>query len=162
MRRRLSPSAPGCGLALSATRAAMAAIAAVAIVTATASMAAPAPAPAAAAAATPDSARQAALVRLVRQDCGACHGMRLTGGLGSALTPQALADRPASALVATLLHGRPGTPMPPWRGFLSEPEAAWVVEQLRRGFPVEPGATPSPPLPATPTTPPEPVRHAAP
>lgn len=156
MHRHLSPPAPGRGLALGATRAAMATV--VAVVAVTASMAAPAP----------DPARQAALVRLVRQDCGACHGMRLTGGLGSALTPQALAGRPASALVATLLHGRPGTPMPPWREFLSEPEAAWVVEQLRRGFPDEPGAAPSlaPPrssaTPATPATIPEPARHAAP
>ncbi|HET7527856.1 MAG TPA: cytochrome c, partial [Burkholderiaceae bacterium] len=63
-------------------------------------------------------ARQAELVRMVRHDCGACHGMRLTGGLGPALTPQALADKPLDSLVATVVHGRPGTPMPPWRAML--------------------------------------------
>ena len=33
------------------------------------------------------------LLRMVRRDCGSCHGMRLTGGLGPALTPQALVER---------------------------------------------------------------------
>ena len=30
----------------------------------------------------PDVARQKELVRMVRQDCGSCHGLYLTGGLG--------------------------------------------------------------------------------
>lgn len=79
--------------------------------------------------------RQSELVRLVREDCGSCHGLRLTGGLGPPLTPEALQDRPRQALVRTILEGRPGTPMPPWKGFLSEPEAAWIVERLQKGFP---------------------------
>jgi cytochrome c55X len=79
--------------------------------------------------------RQSELIRLVRQDCGSCHGMRLTGGLGPALTPEALKDKPAAALLSTILHGRPGTPMPPWNSFLSEPEAAWIVDALQKGFP---------------------------
>lgn len=79
-----------------------------------------------------------ALVRLVRQDCGACHGMRLTGGLGSPLTPAALAERPLDSLVATILHGRPGTPMPAWKTQLSVAQAQWIAEQLRAGFPEEP------------------------
>lgn len=83
----------------------------------------------------PGPERQKELVRLVRQDCGSCHGMRLTGGLGPALTPEALASKPAEALVRTILQGRPGTPMPPWKDFLSEPEAAWIVDGLKKGFP---------------------------
>lgn len=79
--------------------------------------------------------RQNELIRLVRQDCGSCHGMRLTGGLGPALTPEALKDRPASALVSTILYGRPGTPMPPWNHFVSESEASWIVDKLQKGFP---------------------------
>ncbi len=79
--------------------------------------------------------RRKELVHLVRQDCGSCHGMRLQGGLGPALTPAALREKPVESLIATIYHGRPGTPMPPWRRFLSEDEAGWVVEQLRRGFP---------------------------
>jgi cytochrome c55X len=81
--------------------------------------------------------RQQELVRIVRQDCGSCHGMRLTGGLGPALTREALADKPASGLAATILHGRPGTPMPGWRTMLSESEAQWIAEQLVGGFPQE-------------------------
>jgi len=85
----------------------------------------------------PTPERQQALVRMVRQDCGACHGMRLTGGLGPALTPQALADKPLAAMAATIQHGRPGTPMPPWRALLAESEALWIAAQLQRGFPDE-------------------------
>lgn len=79
--------------------------------------------------------RQSELIRLVRQDCGSCHGMLLTGGLGPALTPEALIDKPAAVLLSTILHGRPGTPMPPWNNFLSESEAAWIVDALQKGFP---------------------------
>ncbi|WP_088280842.1 cytochrome c [Ideonella sp. A 288] len=85
----------------------------------------------------PDAERQRALVRVVRQDCGACHGMRLTGGLGPALTPQALADKPFEGLVATIVHGRPGTPMPGWRSMLSEADAVWITQLLQQGFPEE-------------------------
>jgi cytochrome c55X len=90
------------------------------------------------AAAAPEAlsqARRQALVRMVRNDCGACHGMHLTGGLGPALTPQALADKPIEGLVATIVVGRPGTPMPPWRAFLDEADARWIAEQLAHGFP---------------------------
>jgi cytochrome c55X len=83
----------------------------------------------------PPAQRQQQLVRIVRQDCGSCHGMLLTGGLGPALTREALADKPLEALVATVLHGRPGTPMPPWRSMLSPDEARWIAEQLVAGFP---------------------------
>jgi cytochrome c55X len=83
--------------------------------------------------------RRAQLVRMVRQDCGSCHGMGLTGGLGPALTPVALADKPAEAMAATIVHGRPGTPMPGWGALLSEAEARWIAEQLAAGFPAEPG-----------------------
>lgn len=77
-------------------------------------------------------------MRLVRQDCGSCHGLLLTGGLGPALTPAALRDRPLDSLAATILNGRPGTPMPPWRAFLSEADADWIARNLRDGFPAEP------------------------
>jgi len=83
----------------------------------------------------PPAARRQALVRMVRQDCGSCHGMRLTGGLGPALTPAALADKPLASLAATIVHGRPGTPMPGWRPMLSDDEAAWIAAQLAAGFP---------------------------
>lgn len=86
-------------------------------------------------------ARAAELVHLVRQDCGSCHGLTLKGGLGPALTADALYDKPAEGLVATIVGGRPGTPMPPFRGLISEAEAEWIVEQLMAGFPETAQAT---------------------
>ncbi len=77
--------------------------------------------------------RQRELVRLVRHDCGACHGLTLQGGLGPALTPAALAGKPAQWLQAVILEGRPGTPMPPWRPFITETEARWLVDALQTG-----------------------------
>ena len=85
--------------------------------------------------AAPDVFRQKELVRLVRQDCGSCHGMTLQGGLGPALLPANLEEKPFESLVATIYYGRPGTPMPPWKQFMSEAEAAWIVEKLMGGFP---------------------------
>lgn len=82
-----------------------------------------------------DAARQKTLIHMVRQDCGSCHGMRLTGGLGPALTPARMADWPDDSLVATILYGRPGTAMPGWQRFMSEAEAGWIVAQLKHGFP---------------------------
>jgi len=86
-------------------------------------------------AAEPPPARQAELIHLVRQDCGSCHGMTLKGGLGSPLLPEILRDKPVSSLVATVLQGRPGTAMPPWKSILSEAEAEWIVVRLLDGFP---------------------------
>jgi cytochrome c55X len=85
--------------------------------------------------AEPSAARQKELVHLVRQDCGSCHGMTLQGGLGPPLLPATLADKPADGLVATIIGGRPGTPMPPWHRFLTEDEAQWIVAKLMAGFP---------------------------
>ena len=85
----------------------------------------------------PTVQRQQTLVRMVRQDCGSCHGMRLTGGLGPALTRQAMADKPLDSMVATIVNGRPGTPMPGWRPMLSDADARWIAERLIAGFPEE-------------------------
>ena len=97
--------------------------------------------------APPTAERQQALVRMVRQDCGSCHGLYLTGGLGPALTPEALADKPLDSMVATIYGGRPGTPMAPWKAMLSEAEARWITEQLFAGFPASPPPSPSPKAP---------------
>jgi len=85
--------------------------------------------------ADPSAARQADLVYQLRQDCGACHGMTLKGGLGPPLLPTALADKPNNALVETILDGRPGTPMPPWAFEITPDEAAWLVRRLKEGLP---------------------------
>ncbi|QEL65575.1 cytochrome c55X [Oryzomicrobium terrae] len=98
-------------------------------------LAAPPARAAAEAGVSPAPARRAEIIRMVRQDCGSCHGMTFKGGLGPALTPEALAGKPMESLAATVFYGRKGTPMPPWSSMLSEAEATWVVQQLMRGFP---------------------------
>ncbi len=75
------------------------------------------------------------LLRMVRQDCGSCHGMQMTGGLGPALTPDALRDWSIENLTATIYHGRPGTPMPGWKALISESDAQWISRQLKYGLP---------------------------
>ncbi len=84
------------------------------------------------AAATPDAAR---LEHLLTQDCGACHGLHLTGGLGPALTPQALADHSRDSLIATVTYGRPARAMPGWGPLLSAGDIAWLVDRLLQGSP---------------------------
>jgi cytochrome c55X len=91
----------------------------------------------AASAAEPAAPRRAQLIEMLRQDCGSCHGMTLKGGLGPPLLPAALADKDAPSLEATILDGRPGTPMPPWRRFMTEDEVRWLVESLKKGLPRE-------------------------
>jgi len=86
-------------------------------------------------AAAPSSERQAQLDNLLLQDCGSCHGLRMTGGLGPPLTRAALADKPRESLIATVTHGRPGTAMPGWKALLDEQDIAWLVDQLLQGYP---------------------------
>jgi cytochrome c55X len=86
-------------------------------------------------AAAPAPSRQEELIRFVRQECGFCHGLRLTGGLGAPLTADALRDKPAASLEAVIRYGIPGTAMPGWEPFLTEAQTRWIVQHLQRGFP---------------------------
>ena len=83
----------------------------------------------------PDAQRQAQLEHLLVQDCGSCHGLRMTGGLGPAITRDALAGKPRDSLIATVTHGRPGTAMPGWNALLDEQDIVWLVELLLEGYP---------------------------
>ena len=80
-----------------------------------------------------DSTRRIELIALLKQDCGSCHGLTLKGGLGPALTRNKIANKPKQLLLTTILNGRPGTPMPPFRGMLTEEEVRWLVELLYKG-----------------------------
>lgn len=77
--------------------------------------------------------RQAELRYLLAQDCGSCHGLTRQGGLGPALTPEALRDKPAELLASTISYGRPGTAMPAWQPFVSAAEVDWLVRLLTSG-----------------------------
>ena len=81
----------------------------------------------------PSPERQTALRNLLKNDCGACHGLTLQGGMGPALLPDSLAEKPDEFLVATILNGRKGTAMPPWQTFMNHDEALWLVGVLRKG-----------------------------
>lgn len=77
--------------------------------------------------------RKAQLNHIVKQDCGSCHGMTLKGGLGPALLPEDLKEKPVPFLQHTILYGRAGTAMPPWKTLLTEQEALWISQQLKAG-----------------------------
>ncbi|WP_413044282.1 c-type cytochrome [Pseudomonas sp. YJ42] len=81
----------------------------------------------------PTAERQGQLEHLLVQDCGSCHGLRLTGGLGPALTRSAIAGKPRDILIATVTHGRPDTAMPGWSALLSEQDIVWLVDRLIEG-----------------------------
>lgn len=78
--------------------------------------------------------RMKELVHMVRQDCGSCHGMTLKGGLGPALTKEALANKPLLMIKNTIIFGRKGTAMPPWKDIITEQEALWISQQLLLGM----------------------------
>ena len=77
--------------------------------------------------------RQTELTHLLRHDCGSCHGMTLKGGLGPALTPDVLNNKPEEYLFHVISFGRKGTPMPPWQGILSNDDIRWLVDALKEG-----------------------------
>lgn len=79
------------------------------------------------------SNEEAALTRLVRQDCGSCHGLTLKGGLGRPITPEAVSHFDRETLRDVILDGIPGTAMPPWRPLLTENEALWIADYLLEG-----------------------------
>ncbi len=86
--------------------------------------------PAAMAASGADSGRASELERLVRQDCGSCHGLTLAGGLGPDIRPAALVGRAPETIATIVLDGVPGTAMPPWRPLISESDADWIALYL--------------------------------
>jgi cytochrome c55X len=79
-------------------------------------------------------ARKAELTNMVKQDCGSCHGMTMKGGLGSSLLPKDLEETSLEDLAGIILDGVAGTPMPPWRGLLSEEEVKWIATELKQGL----------------------------
>lgn len=81
----------------------------------------------------PDAKRQQELQQLLHQNCAACHGHTLEGGIGPALTAETLSGKDKQALVTTILQGRPGTAMPAWDWMFKKEEARWLVTFLHNG-----------------------------
>ena len=82
----------------------------------------------------PDSARKEELRYLLEQDCGSCHGLTRKGGLGSPLLPENVADSSDQDMLEIILEGIPGTAMPPWKYLLSEDDAMWLIQLIRKGL----------------------------
>lgn len=80
----------------------------------------------------PTKDRQDTLRQLLKNDCGACHGLTLKGGMGPALLPENLLGKTDAYLLETVLKGRKGTAMPPWQPFMSRAEALWLLGILRK------------------------------
>ena len=79
------------------------------------------------------ASRRAEILYILKHDCGSCHGMTLQGGLGPSLKPDALEKLTREQVALTINHGRPGTPMPPWKPFFNDQEANWLAQQLKLG-----------------------------
>ncbi len=77
--------------------------------------------------------REQELLHLLKHDCGSCHGMTLAGGLGPALRSENLEKLTINQIALIILNGRPGTPMPPWKPFITSDEANWIAKQLKKG-----------------------------
>lgn len=81
----------------------------------------------------PTAERARELRNLLIQDCGSCHGLKMRGGLGPALLPEQLTSRSPEYLTTIILHGKPGSAMPAWRGLLTPTEARWITQRLLEG-----------------------------
>ena len=75
--------------------------------------------------------RQQILLNMLKNDCGACHGLTLKGGLGPSLLSKALIDKSDKMLANTILLGRDGTAMPSWKKLISKQEAFWLIHHLK-------------------------------
>lgn len=81
-----------------------------------------------------ETPRQAELMRILRGDCGACHGLTRRGGMGSPIRPSDLVGKSRSMLAEVILDGVPSTPMPPWRPYITPDEAMWLATVLKQGI----------------------------
>ena len=77
--------------------------------------------------------RQSELHEFVETHCPSCHGTRLTGSIGPALTEAGLQHLSLNAVTMTILHGYAGKGMPAWKTQLSNGDAYWIAQQLKHG-----------------------------
>ena len=78
--------------------------------------------------------RQTYLLNFLEQDCGSCHGLKRTGGLGSPLTPENLEYADDETLADIIMNGIPETAMPPWKAIINEEETYFLIKHLRKGL----------------------------
>lgn len=83
--------------------------------------------------AEPSAEKQTEIRTMLKNNCSACHGVTLQGGMGPSLKPETLANKPDELLVSTILNGRKNTAMPSWKAFMNEDEIKWLVGILKSG-----------------------------
>ena len=76
--------------------------------------------------------RQSELLDFVEQNCPACHGIRMRGSIGPALSKANLQYLSVNAVTLTILYGLTDKGMPAWEAQLSERDAYWIAEFLKR------------------------------
>jgi len=76
--------------------------------------------------------RQSELLNFVEQNCPACHGIRMRGSIGPPLSEASLQHLSVNEVTLTILYGFPEKGMPAWETQLSEKDAYWIAEFLKR------------------------------
>lgn len=70
--------------------------------------------------------------KVYEQECQGCHGPMHQGGVGSDIRPDKIKDKTSMFLAETILEGRAGTAMPPFKGTISKNEASQMVDYLQK------------------------------
>jgi len=70
--------------------------------------------------------------KIFEQECQGCHGPMHQGGVGSDIRPDKVKDKNSMFLANTILDGRAGTAMPPFKGTISKQEASLMVDYLQK------------------------------
>ena len=75
--------------------------------------------------------KQQRLDNLLKHDCGSCHGINRSGGLGPSLLVDDMEKYSLESLTAVILNGLPGTAMPPWSDLISAEDARYLANRLK-------------------------------
>ena len=69
--------------------------------------------------------------KVFEKECQGCHGPNHEGGVGSDLRPNVIGKKNAYMLAETILNGRPGTAMPPFKSKFNKADADKMVDYLQ-------------------------------
>jgi len=71
------------------------------------------------------------VANVFEKECQGCHGPNHEGGVGADLRPNKIAKKNSYMLAQTILNGRPGTAMPPFKDKLNKADAQKMVDYLQ-------------------------------
>lgn len=81
--------------------------------------------------------RQSELRVFIAENCPVCHGTRLAGSIGPALSNASLRHLSVEAVSSTILNGYEARGMPAWKPPLTAQEADWIARFLKQDRPIE-------------------------